>query len=240
MATTRQPVRTEGWGRRVAPVVAGLILGVGAGCAPLVRGLIQQQLNAYWRDPAKRAVAEDRAEQELRAGLDEDLVGAELEVTGPNPYVHHIAWLTVDIGQDPIRVGIPGSVQYTQTDTHYYLRFDWDSRWEQGNGARVDMRLDLRTHSFWTAYEYPDHTVRIRDVRATADGGAVVVIPKKSQRATSSLTVRGAHVDLRADAEGWFWTVNISKDIKKRVNDQVVRRLVGKAFELAFDKGARP
>src|SRR5690606_39167899 len=114
------------------------------------------------------------------------------------------------------------------------------SRWERGNDAKVDMRLDLRTHSFWTAYEYPDHTVRIRDVRATAAGGAVVVIPKGTQRATTSLTVRDANVDLRAEAEGWFWTVNISKDIKKRVNDQVVRRLVGKAFELAFDKTAKP
>src|SRR5690606_30100226 len=141
---------------------------------------------------------------------------------------------------DPICIGVPGTVNFSQTETHYYLRFDWDSRWERGNGAKVDMRLDLRTHSFWTAYEYPDHTVRIRAQLAPASGGAVMVIPQANQRATSSLTVRTAKVALRAEAEGWFWTVNISKDIKKRVNDRVVRRLVGKAFERAFDKTAKP
>ncbi len=239
MERTR-PVRTKSWGRRAAPVVAGLILGAAAGCAELVRGMIQQELDAYWTDPAKRAAAEDRAERGLRAGLDADLVGKELEVTGPNPYVHSVDWVTVGIGDDSIRVGIPGVVNFSQTDTHYYLRFDWDSRWERGNDARVDMRLDLRTHSFWTAYEYPDHTVRIRDVFATADGGAVVVIPKGTRRATSSLTVRSADVDLRAEAEGWFWTLNISQDVEERVNDQIVRQLVGKAFELAFDESAQP
>src|SRR5690606_11431025 len=135
MEMTTRPVRTNGWGRRAAPVVAGLILGAAPGGLGMVRGMIQEQLDGYWRDPAKRAAAEDRAEKELRAGLDRDLVGKELEVSGPNPYVHHIAWLTVDIGDDPIGVGIPGSVSFSQTDTHYYLRFDWDSRWERGNDA---------------------------------------------------------------------------------------------------------
>ena len=52
--------------------------------------------------------------------------------------------------------------------------------------------------------------------------------------AVASLTVKKASIDLDADAEGWFWSVDISKDIKSKLNAQLLRQLVGKAIEYGF------
>ena len=205
-------------------------------CAPadFVRGIIQLQLDKLWSDPARKSETEAKAETKLKAALDANLAGRSFEVTGPNPYVHHIKWVNVDLGDRGPVVAVPSATAW-ETDTNRYVQFAFEADWNRGNAAKVDLGLDMRTHSFWTAYEYPDHDVRIRDIDAFVKGTALVVIPKSGAQGTATITVSQATIDLSAQAEGWFWSVNISSEIKKQVDASMVRDVVGKAIKLAFD-----
>lgn len=86
-----------------------------------------------------------------------------------------------------------------------------------------------------TGYGYPDHDVHVRDVDAWVKGTALVVLPKAGGKGTATITVQQATIDLTAGAEGWFWTVNISGEVKKQIDSSLVRDVVGKAIKLAFD-----
>jgi hypothetical protein len=219
--------------RTLSAIAACLLL---AACAQtdFIRGLIQGQLDKLWSDPARKSETEAKAETKLKAALDANLAGKEFEITGPNPYVHHIKWVNVDLGDRGPVIAVPSATSW-ETDTSWYVQFPFEADWNRGNAAKVDAGLDLRTHSFWTAYEYPDHDVHIRDIDAFLKGTALVVIPKSGAQGTATITVQQATIDLTAQAEGWFWTVNISSEIKKQVDASVVRDVVGKAIKLAFD-----
>lgn len=225
--------RTRTTPRLLCAIGASLLL-VACAQADFVRGLIQGQLDRIWSDPARKSETEATAETKLKAALDANLAGQELEITGPNPYVHHIKWVNVDLGDEAPVIAVPSATSW-QTDANYYVQFPFEADWNRGNAAKVDFGLDLRTHSFWTAYEYPDHDVHVRDVDAWVKGTALVVIPKSGGKGTATITVEKATIDLTAKAEGWFWTVNISKEVKKQIDSSVVRDVVGKAIKLAFD-----
>jgi hypothetical protein len=220
--------------RRVLIAAGASLLLVACAQADLVRGLIQLQLDRIWNDPARKAETEATAEAKAKAALDANLVGKSFEVTGPNPYVHHIKRLNIDLGDRGPVIAVPTATAWA-TSTHNYIEFPFEADWSKGNGAKMDLGLDLRTHSFWTAYEYPDHDVRVRDISAFAKGKALVVLPKAGGQGTATITVERTNVDLRAEAEGWFWTVNVSSDIKKEVDKGLVRDVIGKAIKLAFD-----
>lgn len=222
--------------RRRLAATLGLALAAGlAGCNELIRSRLQAELDKFWSDPAKNAQAEADATKKLRAELEKNLVGKELEVPGPNPYVHSIKSLSLDLGTKSPVIAIPGTPTVTTTATSYYLNFEWKADWAKGNGARVDMGLDLRSHSIFLFNGYPDHDVHLRDLDAHAEGTALVIIPKTLGQSTASITVTKATLDLHADAAGWFWTVDVSKEVKKQINDNVVRDLIKKAISVTFN-----
>jgi hypothetical protein len=217
-------------------MVCGLIaLVVLVGCNEQIRGKLQAEVDRIWSSPARKAETEALITRTVKVELDKNLVGESFEVPGPNPYLHRIKSLSLSLGTKAPVIVIPGKPEFSQSKTHYYLAFSWRAEWKKGNRASLRMPLDMRTHKWWLANEYPDHTVKIRDIVATAEGEAIVVLPKKSKRATATLTVEKSSMDLRADAEGWFWTVNISKQIKKQIEKKVLRTLVGKSVEKAFN-----
>lgn len=222
---------------RLAGVAAPLAL---VACSALVSGRVQGEIDRYWFDPATNGQAEDDAERELKTRLDAQLTGQEFEVPGPNPYLHHIKGVRVELGKKSPQFRIPGQVTVTQTATHYYLRFDWEADWPRDNGAEIDVACDMRSHSFFLAYGYPDHTVELRRIQATSAGSALVVLPKAGGGATASVTLGSATVDLAAGAEGWFWTVDVSGQVRGQVRDAVLRDLIGKSVSKAFQAPAIP
>jgi hypothetical protein len=201
----------------------------------LVKLLIQIQIDKYWNDPAKKAEAEGQAETKLKQAIDSQLGGTEFEVPGPNPYLHHVKWATVELGDASPKIDIVGDVTGTKTSTNQYVNFEWTADWAKGNGAAVDVGLDMRSHSFFLGYEYPDHDLHIRNISANAKGKAAVVIPNAGGQSVASITLTGGSIALDATAEGWFWTVNISNQIKPQVNDKLLRDLIGKSIKLAFN-----
>lgn len=123
----------------------------------------------------------------------------------------------------------------TQTATQVYVKFPWKAVWARGNQARLDIDLDLRTHSFWLGYEYPDHTARVKDISVTASGNATVVAPKGGGKATATVKIASADVDLDAVAEGWFWAVDITSKVKSQVRDRMFKSVIGKSIERTFN-----
>ena len=220
---------TKLWSLAAAVTLATL------GCNELIQSKLQTEVDRIWSSPSKKVAAEEKLETLIKAKVDEELKGTYFEVPGPNPYLHHVKSMNVGIGDFGPEVTIPGTPKFWATSTHYYLEFEWAATWKRGNQAKLDMGLDLRTRKWWLANEYPDHTVKIRDIYATGNGKALVVAPKSGGVANASFTITAASIDLDADAKGWFWTVDISKQIKGQVNDQLLRQLVGKSFERAFN-----
>lgn len=198
-----------------------------------LRRLLQTHLDWLWTDPARKAETEAMAETKLKAALESQLRGKEFEVTGPNPYLHHIKSVNVDLGQRGPVIAIPAAPTMVETSSNVYVNFPWEATWSRGNGAKIDVGLDLRTHTILTAYEYPDHTVRVRNIDAWARGSAAVVVPRSGATPTATITLGASTIDLTAEAEGWFWSVDVSGVIKQQVNDKVLRELVGKAIRTA-------
>lgn len=219
--------------RSLAAAVVALL--VGCNLPDLVRGLIQARLGAFWTDPARRAEAEAFAEAKIKAAVDSKLGGKEFEVPGPNPYLHHVKSVNVDLGDVAPTIAIPGPVTQSSTDANYFVSFPWEATWARGNGATLTMGLDMRSHSFFLAYGYPDHDVKVKDIVAWAKGTAFAVIPKSGAQGTATITLGGSSIDLAAEAEGWFWSVNVSGEIKKQLNDNVLRDLVGRSIKQAFN-----
>lgn len=238
MTITRQGgPRVDGAGtrrRRGALGLAGVAVAALAGCNELIRTRLQQELDRFWTEPARKAQAEDDIEREVERSLEASLVGESFEVPGPNPYLHGVKKVTCRLGTRAPVLAVPGTVSVTQTSTRYYLSFAWEADWARGNGASLDVGLDLRTHSLLTFYEYPDHTLVVRNIDAWAKGTAMVVIPKDGSKATASITLGGATIDLDAEAEGWFWSVDVSSEVKGAIRDEVLRELIGDSIDLAF------
>jgi hypothetical protein len=224
---------TSRLGRSLAAALAALLIGCNA--QDLIRGLIQVQLDRIWSDPARKAEAEAYAEAKIKAAVDSKLGGKEFEVPGPNPYLHHVKSVNVDLGDVAPTIAIPGAVTQSQTNTNYYVSFPWEATWAKGNGAKLDMGLDMRSHSFFLGYGYPDHDVHVRDIVAWAKGTAFAVVPKSGAQGTATITLGGSSIDLKAEAEGWFWSVNVSAEIKKQLNDNVLRQLVGQSIKQTFN-----
>lgn len=214
----------------LAVILAGVV-----GCNELVRAKLQGEIDKLWTDPARKSKTEDDLEKKLKEEVDDALGGKEFEVPGPNPYLHHVKKVRVNLGTKSPLLSIPGEVTVSQTETHYYVNFEWGANWKNDNGAKVDLELDLRSHKWYLFNEFPDHTVKLSKIGAVGAGSAVVVVPKRGGQAVASLTVKSASVDLKADAKGWFWTINVSKQIKGQLNDELLRKFVGKSIEYAFN-----
>ncbi|MBI4618292.1 MAG: hypothetical protein HY720_32140 [Planctomycetes bacterium] len=204
------------------------------GCNETIRSMLQSKINEIWLNPARNAQVEQEFETKLDQALESELGGQELEVPGPNPYVHHVYDCNVELGTSAPQVSIPGTAQFWQTSTNYYLSFSWAVNWAAPNGAAIDFTLDLRPVA-WYIPGYPDHTIHIRNISASGSGSAFVVIPKNGSQGVASVSVGSATVNLTAQAEGWFWTFDVSSMVRSKVNDLLVRQAVGKSISLAFN-----
>lgn len=213
-------------------VVALLTL---AGCNQDLRNWLQAEIDRIWSDPVRKAQFEDEAERELRAGIERELVGREFEVTGPNPYLHSLKDVRVNLGTTPPQMQIPGQVQFFQTATNYVFIFDWVLEWRRPNGATVVLPLDLRSHAWYLFNGYPDHDVEIRDIYVRGEGQATVVIPTNGTQGTASVVPRAGEIRVTAKAEGWFWTIDVSREIESQLNEVFVRDVVGTTIERTFN-----
>ncbi|MGE0708466.1 MAG: hypothetical protein AB7N76_19330 [Planctomycetota bacterium] len=219
----------------VRAAALAVVLTALVGCNELVRSKLQGEIDKLWTTPTRKAKVEDDLEQKLEEQVDATLGGKEFEVPGPNPYLHHVKTVRVNLGSKSPELSIPGKVTFTQTDTHYYLTFEWGADWKNDNGAKVDLELDLRSHKWYLFNEFPDHTVKLSKISAQGGGTAVVAAPKAGGKAVASITLKNANLDLEAEAKGWFWTIDVSKQIKGQLNDELLRKFVGKSIEYAFD-----
>jgi hypothetical protein len=227
-------------------LVACALVAVLCGCdiAAYVQQRLQTSVDKLWSDPAKKAQTETEADTKLKASLDKQLDGKEFEVPGPNPYVHNVKSVSVDLGTKSPKIAITAQPTITQTGTNYYVTFPFSVDWAKGNGAKIDIPLDLRSHHWYLFGGYPDHTVHITDISANGDGTALAIIPasvvtaatagKLPSSVTSSVTLAHANVDLHAGAQGWFWTVDVTKQVKGQIQDKLVHDIVGKAINLSF------
>ncbi len=204
-------------------------------CASQIQGMVQAELNKYWSQPAKKAAFQSQAKTQLHAALKGYLVGQEFDIKGPNPYVKRIKQTVVNVGTVAPDFEVLGNVQLTQTGNFHYGLFDWQAHWEPGNGARLVIKLELKSHAWYLFKEYPDHKVTVKNIDAVLTGSAVVMVPASLDHADVTVTVDSAAIDLRAEAKGWFWTINISNQIKSKVRDLVLREVIGKAIERGFD-----
>jgi hypothetical protein len=223
-------------------LVACAVVAVLCGCdlAALAQLKIQSTLDAMWSDPAKKAKTETDADAKLKKSLDAQLDGKEFEVPGPNPYVHHVKSVSVDLGHESPKITVTGQVTVTQTSTSYIVSFPWSLAWAKGNGAKIDIPLDLRSHAWYLFYGYPDHTIQIHDIVANGDGTALAVIPLSvatgtlPKSVTSSVTFAHANIDLKAGAHGWFWTIDVTKIVKSQIQDKLVHDILGKSLQVSL------
>ena len=130
----------KSYGKKVCVLITLVLL---VGCNEQIRSKLQSEVDRIWSSPTRKAEAEALITRKVRAELDKSLVGESFEVPGPNPYLHHIKSMRLSLGRKAPVIAIPGKPEFSQTKTHYYLSFAWKADWKKGNGASIDMPLDM-------------------------------------------------------------------------------------------------
>ncbi|MBI2898798.1 MAG: hypothetical protein HYY17_01295 [Planctomycetes bacterium] len=198
------------------------------GCESEVELQVQSQINTVWSDAAKKSQVEDAVEAEIRSELESGLEGTILFQYGLYfVYIHDIPWVRADLGDTPPTFNA-WNVQENENTAYRVLQFDWELTWESGNGAEVSFYLDLRP-------TFPDHTVRIYDITGRLSGHAYfrwALTSEGTDRATVSVT--DSSIDCKAEAEGWFWTVDISETVKDGIDQGELRKIAREQIKAAF------
>jgi len=191
---------------------------------------LQTAVQEIWSIGWVKAAMESKSEEALLPGLKKLLVGKKfIESWTGNVYIHDVKWTDVKLGNTPPAFDVTG-LTWWETPTHYYLNVGWAIDWPKPNGSEVRFKLDLRA---W--HGFPDHTVRLYDLNTQAQGNTLVTIPKSlAVRGVVSVSVSQFQMDLKADAKGWFWTVDISNKAKKLLSEKLVGYLVDQTFQRAF------
>lgn len=198
------------------------------GCEESVELQVQSQIDTVWTNASRKAEVEDAVEAELKSELEGGLEGTNvLDMGLYSVYIHDIPWVRADLGDTPPTFDA-WNVQENENSTYKVLQFDWSLEWKNGNGAEVSFYLDLRP-------AFPDHTVRIYDITGRLSGHAYF---RWAQTATGTdraeVTVSDSTLDLQAEAEGWFWTVDISETVKNGIDEAEFRKIAREQIKAAF------
>lgn len=197
---------------------------------PTVEGGLQTAVSEIWSIGWVKEQMESKSEQALLPGLKNLLVGKKfLESWTGDVTIHNVKWVDVKLGNTPMTFDVTG-ITWWETPTHYYLNVGWAILWPQPNNAEIKFKLDLRA---W--HGFPDHTIRLYKLDTTAAGNTLVTIPKSlAGQGSVSVSITSFAMDLKSSAEGWFWTVDLTKKAKKLLSEKLVGYLVGWTFEKAF------
>jgi hypothetical protein len=208
---------------------SGTLSGCG-GLESIFEPMLQSALSSIWTKPAIKQKVETKAEAKLLPALKGALNGLTLSDNWfGDIYIENVEWVDVNIGTQAPTIDVT-AVTFSQTSTNYFMNIGWKLLWAAGNKAKISFELEIDA---W--FGFPDHTVKIHSVEASAKGNTLVKIPKSlTQKGAVNLSVESSWIDLKADAEGWFWTVNISAEVKALVKDKFLPLILDQTFGITF------
>lgn len=215
----------------ILSVLAGALCAFGS-CEleSVVQPALDKTLDEMWGTAWVKKSVETNAEDALHKALKKALVGTKFyESWFVDVYIQNIKWTKLNLGTKAPKMQVHDIV-WSETSTNYYLSIPWFFDWPTPNGCEIKFFLDLTS---W--FGFPDHTVRLYKIKAWASGATLITIPKSpSGQGALSVMVRSSTLDLKAEAEGWFWTFDISSKIKKMVQEKFIQNLIGQSFEKTF------
>ncbi|MBI5367493.1 MAG: hypothetical protein HZA54_10690 [Planctomycetes bacterium] len=196
------------------------------GCETTEKAL-QATVNVFWTNATEKAKMETQLETKLGAGLNTALVGKKvLNLLFYDVYIHSVKSPDVVLGTKQPTIKTPSS-HFWGTPGHLWYELGWKLTWAKGNGASIAFTLDLRP-------AFPDHRVKIYDLNVLANGTCLVDLDIHTGKTTLSVFTESASIDCRADAKGWFWTIDIKDkvktEIKKALEDVVIGKIIAKTL----------
>ncbi len=196
----------------------------------VVQPALDKTVETMWGTAWVKKSLEANAQDALHKGLKKALVGTKFyESWFVNVYIQNIKWTKLNLGNKAPKMQVHDIV-WSETTNYYYLSIPWFFDWPTPNGCEIKFFLDLTS---W--FGFPDHTVRLYDIKAWMSGHTVVALPKSlSGQGSVNTLVRSTTLDLKAEAEGWFWTFDISTKVKKLVSEKLIQYLIGQTFEKTF------
>lgn len=210
----------------------GISLCVFGSCElePVLQPAVDKTLDEMWGTAWVKKSLEANAQDALHKGLKKFLVGKKFyESWFVDVYIQNVKWTKLNLGNKAPKLDVHDIV-WAETANYYYLSIPWFFDWPKPNGCEIKFFIDLTS---W--FGFPDHTVRLYDLKAWMSGHTMVAIPKTlSGQGSITSTVRSSTLDLKAEAEGWFWTFDISVKVKKLVQEVLLEYLVGQSFEKVF------
>ena len=129
------------------------------------------------------------------------------------------------------------AVNHFESSFYNYYKIYWQIDWNKGNGAKVKFKLILDSTSMWIAeWLVPDHWVKISNLDVHGNGFAWVAMPKGSgsQPTLVNVVVNSATIGLKANAEGWFWSFDVSNTVKKQLKTSLLQNIVGKTISFSL------
>lgn len=204
------------------------------GCSADLSAVANYAVLKVWTTPALKLAVEGTAEAAIKSIIKGSVVGKELEVPGPNCLVEGVEWVELDLGATPPTLKVWGETVTWETSTHYYIQSNWHVVWPKGTKTKLDFRLALTGASWWMP-GYPDHTFHVRDIDMSAGGQFLVQISKTSPYEVKlSRVLRYANTNMKCSAEGWFWTIDVTKMFKEMTQKVFLDKIVGKSIENIF------
>ncbi|MBI3272928.1 MAG: hypothetical protein HYZ53_28325 [Planctomycetes bacterium] len=210
------------WLRRTLAVLAAAIPLALTGCEATEVAL-QSTLDTYWNSAGEKAKLEAEMEAQLKTGLNTALVGKKvLNLLFYDVYIHSVNETDLDIGTKSPKIKTPTS-NFWGTPGHLWYSLDWTLTWAKGNGAKLSFLLDLRP-------AFPDHRVKIYDLDVLAKGTTLIDLNVSTGKTTVQVFTETANIDCKAEAKGWFWTIDIKDKVKKEIKKALDEKVIGKAF----------
>lgn len=239
-------MRTPASSARLAAIALAL---AAAACEPMTKvpgslgePIVQKEIEAVWTNPSKNAAAEQEMEAFLHATLSANLDGVVLPLPSPFglPYVDGIEGVNVELGTKSPKLTIPGQIEITEFPSSRLVAFPWAMTWSTPNGGVVEFDVDIDHPIPWIfpAFFPPDldHHVRLHTMSAQATGTLLAIVPKNGGPSTVFLSVKTASIGVSAQAEGWFWTIDVSSAVRKQINAHLLDSVVKKTFQFSIDQ----
>ncbi len=221
MMTVALPRR---WTRLAAvALVAGTLA---AGCE-YTEITLQATIDSFWKTASEKAKLEADVEAKMHTGLNDFLTGKKvLDLWLYSVYIHDVENVDVNLGSVGPKIKVPSS-KFWGTPGHLWYSFPWALTWAKGNGAKASFKLDLRP-------AFPDHTVKLSNLDVVASGDALIDLDVKTGKVTVEVFTKTMAIDLKAEAEGWFWTLDVKDKVKKEIQKALDEKVIDKVFSKAF------
>jgi len=217
--------------RRGRLALAAVLVGaLCAGCE-YTELTLQATIDTFWKTASEKAKLEAEVEKKMDAGLNATLTGRKvLDLWLYSIYIHDVENVDVNLGTFGPKIKVPDS-KFWGTPGHLWYSMKWTLTWAKGNGAKLSFKLDLRP-------AFPDHTVKISDLNVLAEGDALVDLDVETGKVKVDVYTKSMAVDLKAQAEGWFWTLDVRDKVKKEIQKALDEKVIDKVFSKAFGESA--